>query len=159
MLTPPPPPQQCGTVSGRSSYSSLISSSSSPTSLCQKSVQMFLFSPGSTQNFRTNKQRCPEWDPKNEPSYENTNFSLWTEPLWFLISPMIAAFPHQIGQRPPPSHFRAFSEGRVLLFIKRSEVSALSFLRLRRISAAIPPLPSIYRSLHLDLITHPLSAM
>lgn len=96
---------------------------------------------------------------KNEPSYENTNFSLWTEPLWFLISPMIAAFPHQIGQRPPPSHFRVFSEGRVLLFIKRSEVSALSFLRLRRISAAFLPLPSIYRSLHLDLIAHPLSAM
>lgn len=83
---------------------------------------------------------------KKEPSYENTNFSLWSEPGQFLISPMIAAFPHQISPRPPPPHFRVFSRDRVLFFIKGSEVICLSFLS--RIPAMIRPLLSVCRSLH-----------
>lgn len=134
---------QCGTVWGRSSFSHFTH-----TSLCQKSALL----PFRKQNVRTNKQRCPSKDfskkQKNEPSYQNTNFSLWTEPLWFLISPMIVAFPHQISPRPPPPHFRVFSQGRVLVFIKGSEVIRLSFLLLSRLWAAIGPSPPIYRSLH-----------
>lgn len=133
---------QCGTVWGRSSFSHFTH-----TSLCQKSALL----PFRKQNVRTNKQRCPSKDfskkQKNEPSYQNTNFSLWTEPLWFLISPMIVAFPHQISPRPPPPHFRVFSQGRVLVFIKSSEVIRLSFLLLSRLWAAIGPSPPIYRSL------------
>lgn len=146
---------QCGTVGGRSSYFSHFTHAS----FCQKSAEMLLFPSGSWMLEQTNKdvQRRILKNAKNEPSYQNTNFSLWTEPLWFLISPMIAAFPHQISLRPPPPHFRVFSQDRVLFFIKRSEVIRLSFLRLSRISAAIHPF--CLQKSSLDIITHPLAAV
>lgn len=126
--------------------------------LCQKSVKMLLFPSGSRMLEQTNKdvQRRIK-KTKNETSYQNTNFSLWTEPLWFLISPLIAAFLHQITPRPPPPHFRVFSQDRVLFFIKRSEVIRLSFLRLRRILAWIRPF-TIYLQKS-SLITCPLTAV
>lgn len=40
---------------------------------------------------------------RNETSFHNANFTLWTEPLWFLISSIIAAFPHQISHCSPSS--------------------------------------------------------
>lgn len=154
MVRPPHPPirhqhtvstAQCGTVWGRSSYFSDFIR----ISLCKKSVKMLSFPSGSRTLEQTNKdiQRRIK-KKKKEPLYQNTNFSLWTEPVWFLISPMIAAFPYPISPRPPPPHFRMCSQDRVLFFIKRSEVIRLPFQRPSRISAAIRPLPSIYRSLH-----------
>ena len=143
---------QCGTVWGMSSYFFHFTH----TGLCQKSVEMLLF-PLRMHRVGTNKQNISRegWGKKKKkPPYQISNFCLWTEPLWFLISPMIVAFLHQMSTHPPPPHFRVFLQGRVLFFIKRSEVICLSFQHL----GSVLPLTFYLQKVSLDPITHPLAA-
>lgn len=55
---------------------------------------------------------------RNETAFHNANSTLWTEPLWFLISSIIAAFPHQISRCSPSSHSLSSSVLISLCFLK-----------------------------------------